>query len=127
MKACNQCGKCCINYGNGGLSASTDEIEWWETHRPDIAAYVKDGEIWVDPETGKLLTFCPFLEKVAGQQKFTCQIYLDRPNDCKYYPLNLGQMLQDECEMLERRDLVAPDKAQQTLDKIMSDSRPSFV
>ncbi len=127
MKACNQCGKCCINYGNGGLSASTDEIEWWETHRPDIAAYVKDGEICFDPETGKLLTFCPFLEKVAGQQKFTCQIYLDRPNDCKYYPVNIGQMIQDECEMLERRDLVAPDKAQQTLDKIMSDSRPSFV
>jgi len=126
VKDCNQCGKCCINYGNGGLSASTDEIDWWEAHRPDIARFVNNGEIWVDPITGKPLTYCPFLEKVAGQQKYTCQIYFERPNDCKYYPVNIGQMIQDECEMLERRDLIAPEKAQQTLDKIMSDSRPSF-
>jgi Fe-S-cluster containining protein len=124
MKDCNQCGKCCINYANGGLSASTDEIDWWDTYRPDIAAYVKDGEIWIDPNTGEQLNSCPFLEKLPGQNKYSCQIYFDRPNDCKYYPVNIEQMVQDDCEMLERRDLVDLKKAQRNLDKLMIDSRP---
>jgi len=125
VKDCNQCGKCCINYANGGLSASKDEIDWWDMHRPNIAAYVKDGKIWVSPDTGEELSACPFLEKLPGQQKYTCQIYFDRPNDCKYYPVNIEQMVQDDCEMLERRDLVDLKKAQRNLDKLMSDSRPS--
>ncbi|HHJ18661.1 MAG TPA: YkgJ family cysteine cluster protein, partial [Gammaproteobacteria bacterium] len=28
MKECNQCGKCCIKYSDGGLSASSSEIEF---------------------------------------------------------------------------------------------------
>jgi Fe-S-cluster containining protein len=124
MKDCNQCGKCCINYANGGLSALTEEIDWWDTHRPDIAAYAKDGKIWISPETGEQLSSCPFLEKLPGQEKYTCQIYFDRPNDCKYYPVNIEQMVQDDCEMLERRDLADLKKAQRNLDKLMSDSRP---
>ena len=124
MKDCNQCGKCCINYAKGGLSASTDEIDWWDTYRPDIAAYAKDGKIWVSPETGEPLSSCPFLEKVQGQNKYTCQIYFDRPNDCKYYPVNIAQMQKDECEMLELRDLKNLRKAQQKLDRLMIDSRP---
>ena len=125
MKNCNQCGKCCINYSNGGLSASSDEIDWWDTHRPDIAAYVKDGKIWIDPSTGEQLNRCPFLEKMPDQPKYTCRIYFDRPNDCKYYPVDIEQMVRDECEMLERRDLLDLKKAQRNLDMIMSDSRPA--
>jgi Fe-S-cluster containining protein len=124
MKNCNQCGKCCINYSDGGLSASADEIEWWETHRPDIASYVSDGEIWVDPLTGKQMNRCPWLEKLPDQEKYICGIYYDRPNDCKYYPVDVDQMVKDECEMLEARDLKNPKKAQRALDDLMSDSRP---
>ena len=50
MRECNQCGKCCIAYSDGGLSASALEIEDWEQFRPDIAQYVVNGEIWMDPE-----------------------------------------------------------------------------
>ena len=57
MKDCTQCGKCCINYGNGGLSATRSEIEGWENDRPDIFAYVRDGKIWMDPATGRQLLF----------------------------------------------------------------------
>ncbi len=124
MKDCNQCGKCCIHYSDGGLSATSSEIDWWETHRPDIFEYMRDGKIWVSPLTGRPLATCPWLEKVPGQEKYICSIYYDRPDDCKHYPVDIDQMIRDECEMLEPHDLANPKKAQQTLDLFMADSRP---
>jgi len=125
MRECNQCGKCCTNYGGGGgLSASAEEIDAWEAARPDIARYVRDGKIWVSPETGKILDRCPWLEKMPDQDKYTCRIYFDRPGDCRYYPVDIQQMLQDDCEMLQPHDLTDPRRAQKKLDLLMSDSRP---
>jgi Fe-S-cluster containining protein len=136
MQNCNQCGKCCIKYGNGGLSASAEEIDWWENHRPEIAKYVSRGKIWMDPTSGKQLTACPFLtiespqshtstaEKIT-KTKYTCSIYYDRPDDCKYYPVKIDEMVRDGCEMIELSDLTDTRSAQITLDRIMSDSRPA--
>ena len=125
MRDCNQCGKCCINYGGGGgLSASAEEIDWWETARPDIARYVHDGKIWVSPETGEVLDRCPWLEKLPEQNKYICGIYYDRPNDCRYYPVDIEQMVKDDCEMLQPQDLNNRRQAQRKLDLLMSDSRP---
>lgn len=126
MKDCNQCGKCCIKYSDGGLSASSDEIKSWDMFRPDIYRYVSDEKIWMDPETEEQLEYCPWLKKLPGQKKYTCDIYFDRPDDCKFYPVTIDQMIADECEMLEARDLFEPQKAQKALDKIMIDSRPPF-
>jgi Fe-S-cluster containining protein len=131
VKACNQCGKCCLRYGDGGLSASSDEIAWWQTFRPEIARYARGGEIWMDPESGNRLSRCPFLEqetRVTGDQneavRYTCSIYHDRPDDCRHYPVVVEEMLRDGCEMLELRDLDAPLEAQKQLDLLMADSRP---
>ena len=124
MKDCNQCGKCCTLYGGDGLSASASEIEWWETYRPDIARYVSGEKIWISPVTGKQMMRCPWLRKLPNQNKFVCRIYYDRPDDCKYYPVKIEQMVRDECEMLEGRDLVNLKQAQRTLDNLMVDSRP---
>ena len=124
MKQCNQCGKCCTRYSNGGLTASADEIEYWDNFRPEIYRYVSDGNIWINPDTGKQIELCPWLRKVPGQNTYTCDIYHDRPDDCKYYPVTIEQMLKDECEMLEEQDLANPKQAQKTLDKLMADSRP---
>jgi len=125
LKDCNQCGKCCTKYGgSGGLSASTEEIKMWDLFRPDIAEYVKDGQIWVSPETGLQLEVCPWLRKMPTQEKYTCDIYLDRPDDCKFYPTTIAEMVVDECEMIEVRDLSNPKRAQKELDVIMIDSRP---
>ena len=126
MKECNQCGKCCTKYGNGGLSATTSEIELWDIFNPDIYRYVHDGKIWMDPDTGKQLELCPWLRKVPNQNIYTCDIYYDRPDDCKHYTVTIEQMINDECEMLEEKDLAKPKQAQKTLDKFMADSRPSF-
>jgi len=126
VKECNQCGKCCTNYSNGGLSASASEIELWAIFRPDIYRYVNGGNIWVSPDTGEQLELCPWLRKLPNQNKYICDIYNDRPDDCKYYPVTIEQMIKDECEMLEEQDLGKPKKAQKILDKLMADSRPSI-
>ena len=125
MKDCNQCGKCCVKYSNGGLSASTSEIELWEIFKPDIYQYVRDGKIWVDPQTGEQIERCPWLRKTPNQEIYTCDIYYDRPDDCKHYPVTVEQMVKDECEMLEANDRAKLKQAQITLDKLMMDSRPA--
>jgi Fe-S-cluster containining protein len=125
VKDCNQCGKCCVKYSNGGLSASQSEIELWELFKPDIYQYVSNGKIWVDPKTGEQIERCPWLRKEPNQEKYTCDIYYDRPDDCKFYPVTIEQMVKDECEMLEAQDLNKPKQAQVALDKLMVDSRPS--
>ncbi|MGF1756303.1 YkgJ family cysteine cluster protein [Vibrio makurazakiensis] len=129
MKNCNQCGKCCIKYGDGDLSASQEEIDLWELFNPDIFEYVRGSEIWFDPKTGERLTQCPFLElapKRSEQEpnKYTCSIYFDRPEDCRHYPSLIDEMVRDECEMIESVDLTNPKKAQNRLDILMKDSRP---
>ena len=94
--------------------------------RPDIYNYISNGNIWMNPETGKQLERCPWLRKDPNQNIYTCDIYYDRPDDCKYYPVTIEQMIKDECEMLEERDLANPEQAQKNLDKLMAESRPPF-
>ncbi len=67
---------------------------------------------------------CPWLRKLPNQEKYICRIYDDRPEDCRVYPVSIDQMIRDECEMLEARDLANPKQAQRTLDVLMADSRP---
>ncbi len=124
MKNCNSCGKCCETAGNGGLSATAEEIDRWETYRPDIARYVQDKRIWVDPASGEYFARCPWLRRAEAGRKFTCDIYDERPEDCRHYPVDIEQMVRDDCEMLERRDLTHLKRAQKALDAIMIDSRP---
>jgi hypothetical protein len=143
MKPCNQCGKCCLLYSDGGLSVTATEIDWWEIHRPEIFGYVDKGEIWIDPETGARLSTCPWLRietkplstkplskgatsALISQTQYACAIYHDRPDDCRHYPVSIDEMVRDECEMIEVKDLSNPKLAQIKLDKMMSDSRPPF-
>ena len=130
MRDCNQCGKCCIHYSDGGLSASAEEIESWELFKPAIAAYAAHGKIWVDPVSGKQLTRCPWLVTLQASPeststKYSCSIYNDRPEDCRHYPTSIAEMVRDGCEMIEVKDLDAPRKAQRALDLLMADSRPA--
>ncbi len=85
---------------------------------------MKDGKIWMDPGTGKQIELCPWLRRSPDQEVYTCDIYYDRPEDCRHYPVTIEQMVKDECEMLEVKDLAAPKKAQKNLDRLMADSRP---
>lgn len=125
MNDCNQCGKCCVKYSNGGLSVTKSEIELWELFKPEIFQYVSDGKIWIDPKNGQQIERCPWLRKEPNQEKYTCDIYYDRPDDCKFYPVTIDEMERDECEMLEEQDLENRKQSQIELDKLMEDSRPS--
>ena len=126
MKECNQCGKCCIKYSNGGLTTSIKQIDFWENYKPDIFRYVRDGNIWMDPETGKRIALCPWLRKETNRNVYTCDIYYDRPDDCRFYPSTMNEMVIDGCEMIEAKDLANPKRAQKELDRIMEDSRLEF-
>jgi Fe-S-cluster containining protein len=108
------------------LSVTEQEVDVWVLFNPDIADYVADGKIWMSPDTGKQLDHCPWLRKDLSNNLYTCDIYYDRPDDCKHYPVTVQQMIKDECEMLEESDLDDPVKSQLQLDKLMSDSRPAF-
>ena len=123
MKARNSCGKCCIKYGGGGLSASPAELERWDFLRPDILRHVSGDTLWTDPETGALLERCPFLTEDQATGRYLCDIYFDRPDDCKFYPSTVSEMISDGCEMIEAADLHNPKRAQRELDRLMSDSR----
>ena len=127
MKNCNQCGKCCIHYSDGGLTATAQEIESWRESHPEIFAYVKDGSIWIDPNTGEQLVLCPWLDATKSvfnnKVKYSCSIYQHRPADCRHYPVTIAQMISDDCEMLEPMDLKRPKAAQKRLDRMMADSR----
>jgi len=130
MKDCNQCGKCCIKYGGGDLSATQEECDLWELFNPEIFKFVCSNEIWCDPATGLKLKSCPFLELEPKEiplstNKYSCSIYLDRPEDCRHYPSLISEMIRDECEMIEAIDLQNPQKAQIQLDLLMKDSHSS--
>ena len=124
MKECNQCGKCCINYSNGGLTASTEDLEGWEIFKPEIARYVRNGQLWFSPETGEQLMRCPWLVSLDNKPGYGCSIYQDRPEDCRHYPVTIDDMIKDKCEMIEVKDLTDRKQAQANLDKLMMDSRP---
>lgn len=130
MKSCNQCGKCCIKYGDGDLSATKEEIGLWEIFNPGIFKFVQHNEIWFDPESGSKLKKCPFLEVApkknpSASNIYTCSIYLNRPEDCRHYPSLISEMVRDECEMIEVIDLKNTKQAQKKLDALMKSSRPS--
>jgi len=128
MKDCNQCGKCCIKYGGGDLSATEQELDLWEIFNPEIFKFVKNNQIWFSPETGEKLERCPFLEIAPKKRSldpnlYTCSIYLNRPEDCRHYPSLIAEMIRDECEMIEVIDIEKPKQAQVTLDSLMAGSR----
>ena len=78
----------------------------------------------MSPETGKPLALCPWLKKLRNQNKYICDIYNQRPDDCKFYPTTIEDMVKLDCEMLEAHDLVNSKQAQKTLDRLMADNRP---
>ena len=128
MKDCNQCGKCCIKYGGGDLATTQEEIDLWEQFHPEIFKYVKNDQIWFDPNTHKRLKRGPFLmtspqKNNHATTKYTCSIYLNRPADCRSYPALIAEMIRDECEMIEAKDLLNLKDAQSKLDSIMNRSR----
>lgn len=109
MRSCTKCGKCCLQYHGGLGTASDEDLARWQD-RPDILAYVQAfiPDLWVSPVTGEETTRCPWLRKVARQEKYNCRIHDRRPDVCRGYPYGVEQMIRDGCEMLEAGDAARP-------------------
>ena len=109
MQDCNQCGKCCLKYKGGAwLGSATDQDRlFWQVFRPDILEYLgHENELWVSPVTGLKMRRCPWLRKLPRQDKYNCRIHRFRPEVCRNFPIDVEQMIQMDCEMLEEGDLV---------------------
>lgn len=94
----------------------------WDLVRPNISRYVQDGKIWMDPINGNQIELSPWLRKDPKREQYSCDIYYDRPEDCRVYPANVKDMINDECEMLEAQDLADLNKVQKTLGEIIEAS-----
>lgn len=111
MRQCTQCGKCCLKYSAGsGLGSATDQdLLIWETERPEILNYTDFlGDLWISPVTGEEMNRCPWLRKLPKKEKYKCRIHGVRPETCRFYPVDIDQMIKDGCEMLEDGDLDKP-------------------
>jgi Fe-S-cluster containining protein len=109
LRACNQCGKCCLKYnGDDWLGSATEaDMLFWLMRRPEVLDYV-DGilhSLWTSPVTGEKMQRCPWLRKLPRQEKYTCRIHNVRPEVCRDYPIDVDQMISLDCEMLEAGDL----------------------
>lgn len=93
--------------GDSWLGSATDQDRlFWQVFRPDILEYLgRENELWVSPVTGKTMGRCPWLRKLPGQEKYNCRIHSVRPEVCRDFPVDVGQMIQIDCEMLEEGDL----------------------
>jgi Fe-S-cluster containining protein len=112
MRACNHCGKCCLKYeGDNWLGSATEaDMLLWLIRAPEVLDYAggTGRDLWVNPETGKEMQRCPWLDKLPGQKKYQCQIHDVRPEVCRDYPIDFVQMIDLDCEMLEAGDLDKP-------------------
>ena len=117
MKACTQCGRCCLLYGAGARlgPASDKDMDRW--HGQPGCRHVLDwvdlrlGDLWFSPRTGEETNRCPWLRKVPRRSRYTCRIYHCRPDACRGYPVSLSQAYEDRCEMLELEDLAQVARA----------------
>ncbi len=111
MRPCTQCGKCCIKYSDGsGLGSATElDMEVWGIFRPEVLNYLGGlADMWISPVTGNEMDRCPWLRKLPLKEKYKCRIHDVRPETCQDYPIDIEQMFEDDCEMLEAGDLDKP-------------------
>lgn len=83
---CLACGECCKAFGGHLRATPSDLALWRERGRTDLLERVNRlGWIWIDPQTGHPLGYCPFLEQVGSEQAH-CSINEVKPQMCRDYP-----------------------------------------
>ncbi len=82
----------------------------WLIRAPEVLDYVGGTRrsLWISPETGKETQRCPWLRKLPRQEKYECRIHDVRPEVCRDFPIDIGQMIDLDCEILEAGDLDKP-------------------
>lgn len=83
---CRACGLCCEEFGDTLAAEEEDLARWRAEGRRDLLARVGEGgALWVDPQTGRELEYCPFLAR-TGAGASLCAIHETKPAMCRAYP-----------------------------------------
>jgi len=85
------CGKCCEEMGFELTVTVEDYKRWVREGREDILRYVwlppgspGFGDIWIDPETGEDLDYCPFFRRI-NKNRGICLIHDTKPEVCREF------------------------------------------
>ena len=109
---CRQCGRCCRTLDYQQEVTAEDIARWRKQGRSDILEWVgifkKDGcetgyRIWVVPGTRQPAKQCPFLEKIASENRWICKIHSVKPTICRNYPVSRKHALMTGCPGLEEK------------------------
>ncbi len=98
---CLNCGQCCTQLDYQGALVPDDIAMWEAAGRDDILAWVAPGvdegafTIWVHPDTGEIVTPCPFLDGETGTHR--CAIHELKPAFCREYPATQKHGLLTDC------------------------------
>ena len=121
---CELCGLCCKILGDGIAPTEKNLFRWMEDGRTDIlrhfTAFLEDGRMLRcselaagdlgslvtvelrDPETGELVTACPFLRRTQ-RRRYICSIHTTKPEMCtNYQPWIFGETYFNRCPALEK-------------------------
>jgi len=123
---CDQCGICCKVFGDS-ISPTVENIYQWLTNdRSDILRHFSAcfsngtwkkcaelhpdelGDIITveirDPDTGTLVSACPFLTRVS-KQRYICSIHMAKPEMCNNYkPWIWGETYLRRCRTLVEQE-----------------------
>ena len=103
--SCKRCGNCCL-HGSFSEVGEEDVVVWRERGRTDILEWVRfkpigNGdyayEVWIDPQTKEEAKQCPWLEKLADDGGYTCQIHDVKPSICRHFPASNGHAKEMGC------------------------------
>jgi len=109
---CRQCGQCCRVLEYHQEATAEDVARWRELGRNDILKWVgifkKDGRIsgyriWVIPGTRRIADQCPFLEKIASENRWICRIHDVKPTICRNYPVSRKHAVMTGCPGIQSR------------------------
>jgi Fe-S-cluster containining protein len=90
----------------GNLTVDAADVRrWHKERRADILHYVAPVgagyDVWIEPDTGRERTRCPFVRKDRGASTYKCRIHHTRPQVCRDYLADYEQMVNNGCEIID--------------------------
>lgn len=108
---CRQCGHCCKALDYHHELDAADVAHWKALGRTDILAWVTETSsgdadqafrIWVSPQTGRIVTPCPFLMEDPASNRWRCRIHDVKPGICRQYPVSRKHAIMTGCLGIRR-------------------------
>ena len=105
---CQNCGKCCIDFGDAyNHEVGDEQVQIWRDNAPHILQWVEQGsryshDCWINPHTNDYVERCPWLRiykspRYKNVQGARCLIQAWKPDRCRNFPVTVGQALSFGC------------------------------